>query len=249
MDNILSAAQKSGTVKRIVFTQAGAAMVHPDDGDHLGTAMDIAFNEYTPVDPRLLPLGPPLASSHHAYCAAKAQCMTRLQQLRTTGTAFCSIAQVIPGTVMGPSELISTKAEAKMKMDRMSRALLFNDPKPRYLFGFVHVEDCAKVHVEALDEAKVSEEEIPNWFVAAASSDKSRNGKETWREAGDVVATLFKNEVDDGMFTVGRGNMPINMPYYVDSTFTETKLLSGAQMRTLTDCIKEVAGWYKNLAD
>jgi hypothetical protein len=40
MKNILSAAEKVGTVRRIVFTQAGAALVNPDDGDTLGTGME-----------------------------------------------------------------------------------------------------------------------------------------------------------------------------------------------------------------
>lgn len=40
MENILSAAKKSGTVRRVVFTQAGAALVNPEDGDTLGNKMD-----------------------------------------------------------------------------------------------------------------------------------------------------------------------------------------------------------------
>ncbi|KAJ4298203.1 hypothetical protein N0V90_006102 [Kalmusia sp. IMI 367209] len=44
METILSAAEKSGTVRRIVFTQAGAALVHPDDGDTLGTEMQLVLN-------------------------------------------------------------------------------------------------------------------------------------------------------------------------------------------------------------
>jgi hypothetical protein len=44
MENILSAATKAGTVRRIVFTQAGAALVNPDDGDTLGVAMDKILN-------------------------------------------------------------------------------------------------------------------------------------------------------------------------------------------------------------
>lgn len=249
MDNIISASRKSGTVKRIVFTQAGAAMVHPGDGDTLGTAMDIPLNEHTPVDPRLLSLKPPLASVHHAYCAAKAQCMNNLKALRSSSDKPCSVVQIIPGTVMGPSELVTTRSEARKKMDRMSRALLFNESKPRYLFGFVHVEDCAKVHVEALDDAKLSEGILPDWLIAAAPSEKLKNGEEIWREAGDVVSDNFPKEIDSGLFTVGRDNMPMNMPYYVASGFTETALLGGARFRGVNECIREVAEWYTNLKD
>lgn len=247
MQNIISAAEKSGTVKRIVFTQAGAAMVHPDDGDTLGTDMNIPLNESTSVHQGLLSLTPPLASSHHAYCAAKAQCMTTLKELRASGKAPASIVQVIPGTVMGPSELVSTRSEARKRMDRMSRALLFNEPKPRYLFGFVHVQDCARVHVEALDELKVPDDKIPDWYIAAGCGDKSKTGSDIWKEAGDIVQKNSSNEVAGGMFTVGRDNMPINMPYYVDSTLTEARLFDQDKLRGLNECIQEVAEWYKSL--
>ncbi|KAF2448273.1 NAD(P)-binding protein [Karstenula rhodostoma CBS 690.94] len=247
MQNILSAAEKLYTVKRIVFTQAGAAMVHPDDGDTLGTAMDIALNEYTPVHPGLLNLTPPLASPHHAYCAAKAQCMTTLKNLRASGKVPFSIVQIIPGTVMGLSELVSAKTDGRKHMDRMSRALLFNEPKPRYAFGFVNVGDCAKIHVEALDEVKVPYDEVPDWFIAAGSSDPSKGGEATWKEAGDLIESTFQDKVASGLFTVGRHNVPINMPYYVDSALTETKLLRHEKFKGLNECVNEVAEWYRGL--
>jgi nucleoside-diphosphate-sugar epimerase len=248
MQNIISAAKKLSTVRRIVFTQAGAAMVHSQDGDTLGTDMDVALDEYTAVHPGLLSLAPPLASAHHAYCAAKAQCMTTLKNLRSSGKLPFSIVQVIPGTVMGPSELVSTKTDARKHMDRMSRALLFNEPKPRYAFGFVHVEDCAGVHVEALDEVRVPDAGIPDWFIAAGSSDQSKSGKRVWKEAGDSIESTFKNEVASGLFTVGRDNVPTNMPYYVDSASTETKLLRHGKFKCLKECVKDVAEWYRGLA-
>ncbi|KAJ4298204.1 hypothetical protein N0V90_006103 [Kalmusia sp. IMI 367209] len=174
--------------------------------------------------------------------------MAYLKDLHTSRRAPFSIVQVIPGTVMGSSELVSTTAQARAKMDRMSRALLFNDPKPRYLFGFVHVEDCARVHVEALDEVKVPDDEIPDWFIAASSSEKAKSGAQVWKEAGDVIEDAFQNEVASGLFTIGRNNMPINMPYYVDSTWTETRLFGDDKFRSLSDCMEEVGKWYRALA-
>ena len=44
MDNVLEAAKKAGTVRRVVFTQAGAALVNPDDGDTLGTDMKLVLD-------------------------------------------------------------------------------------------------------------------------------------------------------------------------------------------------------------
>ena len=42
--NLISAAEKSGSVRRIVFTQAGAGLVDSEDGDTLGTKMDMILN-------------------------------------------------------------------------------------------------------------------------------------------------------------------------------------------------------------
>jgi nucleoside-diphosphate-sugar epimerase len=47
MKNILSAAKRAGTVRRIVFTQAGAALVNPDDGT-LGNKMEKTLNGMSP---------------------------------------------------------------------------------------------------------------------------------------------------------------------------------------------------------
>lgn len=175
--------------------------------------------------------------------------MTHLKSLRVSENLPFSVVQVIPGTVIGPSELVTTASEALQRMDRMSKALLFDGMKPRYAFGFVHVEDCARVHIEALDEEKVPEGEIPDWFIAAALTEMGKNGAEMWGEVGDAVEKEFPQEVGSGEFKVGRDKMPINMPFSVDSRLTERMLLGGGKFRSLADCVKEVAHWYKTLAE
>jgi nucleoside-diphosphate-sugar epimerase len=159
--------------------------------------------------------------------------------------------QVIPGTVIGPSELITTSQEAKEKMDRMSKALLFNAPKPRYLFGLVHVEDCAAAHVNALDEDMVSDEELKkvDWLVAAGTSEAEKNGEEVWREVAEMVDREFRDEVERGVFEVGWDRVPINVPYRVDSKRTEGMVLGGKAMRGFAECVRQVAGWYSGLLE
>ncbi|KAF2864726.1 hypothetical protein BDV95DRAFT_613265 [Massariosphaeria phaeospora] len=247
MENILSAAKKSASVKRIVFTQAGAGLVSPDDGDTLGNRMERVLDEYVEVNVHSASFRPPLSSPHHAYCGAKAYCMTYLNSLRINNELPFSIAQVIPGTVIGPSELVSSAKEAYAKMDRMSKALLFDETKARYAFGFVHVEDCARVHVEALEETRVRDHEIPNWFIAAATTDDGKDGNSVWREAGDMIEKEFPDEVKSGLFTVGRDNTPINMPFRVDSRKTQDMLFDGQKFRGLQECVEEVGSWYRSL--
>lgn len=160
-----------------------------------------------------------------------------------------SVVQVIPGTVIGPSELIDIASEAYDRMDRMSKALLFNDAKPRYAFGFVHVNDCAAVHVEALNEEKLPSNEIPRWLVAAASNEPDDTIANTWKSIGNMIEMEFPDQVKEGVFTVGKQNLPINMPYRVDSSWTERCLLQGRKFRKLEDCVREVGEWYADLEE
>ncbi|KAH5245962.1 hypothetical protein HBI52_166240 [Parastagonospora nodorum] len=247
--NVIEAAKKSGTVKRVVFTQAGAGLVDSEVGDTYGNSMEQILNEQVKVNEASLTYHPPLKSAHQAYCAAKSQCMKYLNDLQLSKTLPFSIAQVIPGTVIGPSEFVTTRSQALKHIDRQTKALLFDDMKPRYAFGFVHVRECAAIHVNALDEEKWRSDDLPAWYIAAATSERGIDGERIWARAVEMVERDFANEVKEGVFKVGRSKVPINMPYRVDSAETEKRLLSGVPMKGLKECVKEVAEWYVSLKD
>ena len=248
MKNVLASAKASGTVKRIVFTQAGAGLVDSEVGDTYGRGMTQILDEHVKVNPASLKYEPPLNSSHQAYCAAKAQCMEYLDQLRLSGTMPFSIVQVIPGTVIGTSEFVKTADEARKQMDRQTRALIFDDNTPRYAFGFVHVNDCAKVHIEALDEEKVPSKDILPRFIAAATTEEGLDGDQVWSRAVRMVENTLAHGIQKGFFTVGKERTPINIPYRVDSGMTQKMLMNGEKIRGLEESVSEVAGWYAQLA-
>lgn len=247
MKNVLSSSKSSGTVKRIVFTQAGAGLVDSEVGDTYGRGMSQVLDEQVKVNTESLTYQPPLSSPHQAYCAAKAQCIDYLDQLRLSKTMPFSIVQVIPGTVIGPSEFVKTAEEAKRYMDRQTRALIFDDNTPRYAFGFVHVQDCARVHIEALDDAKVPHSDVPPRFVAAATTEDGMDGDQIWMRAANMIESDFASQVETGIFKVGRERTPTNMPYRVNSRMTEELLLGGDVIRGLGDSVKDVARWYVEL--
>jgi nucleoside-diphosphate-sugar epimerase len=248
MKNVLLSAKASGTVKRIVFTQAGAGLVDSEVGDTYGREMEGTLDEYVQVNAASLTYRPPLKSAHQVYCAAKAQCMEYLLQLRKSNTMPFSIVQVIPGTVIGTSEFVKTAEDARKHMDRQTRALVFDDNMPRYAFGFVHVQDCARVHIEALDETKVQNDDLPRTFVAAATTEEGLNGKQVWSKAVKMIESEFSHEIEEGVFRVGRERIPVNIPYRVDSRLTEKMLLGGQAIRGLEESVREVAEWYTQLA-
>lgn len=247
MKNVVASAKRSGTVKRIVFTQAGAGLVDSEVGDTYGRGMEKVLDENVKVNAESLTYLPPLRSPHQAYCAAKAQCIDYLDRLRLDKTLSFSIAQVIPGTVIGKSEFVKTAEEAKQQMDRQTRALIFDDNTPRYAFGFVHVEDCARVHIEALDLNKVPDADLPSRYIAAASTEADLDGSQIWKKAKSMVESRFASEIEKGLFIVGTNRTPTNMPYRVDSQKTEKMLLDGKAIRGLDESAIEVAGWYAQL--
>ncbi|KZM23558.1 uncharacterized protein EKO05_0011230 [Ascochyta rabiei] len=249
MNNVLSSAKLSGTVRRIVFTQAGAGLVDSEVGDTYGRGMTQILNEHVRVNAASLTYQPPLSSAHQAYCASKAQCMDYLDNLRRSRAMPFSIVQVIPGTVIGTSEFVKTAEEARMHMDRQTRALLFDDNTPRYAFGFVHVQDCARVHVEALDEEKVKDADIPPRFVAAATTEEGLDGERVWSKAVRMIESEFASEIESDVFALGRERTPTNMPYRVDSRTTEKMLLGGEVIKGLEESVKEVARWYARFVE
>ena len=175
--------------------------------------------------------------------------MKFLNDLQLSKNLSFSIAQVIPGTVIGPSEFDTTRSQALKHIDRQTKALLFDDMKPRYAFGFVHVRECAAIHINALDETKWRSDDLPAWYIAAATSEERAAGETVWAKAAEMVERDFAKEVKEGVFKVGRSKVPINMPYRVDSSETEKRLLSGLPMRGFEECVKEVAEWYLSLSD
>jgi nucleoside-diphosphate-sugar epimerase len=172
--------------------------------------------------------------------------MTYLADLQAARKLPFSIAQIIPGTVIGPSEFCTTSEQARAHLDRQSKALLFDDVAPRYAFGFVHVQDCARIHIEALDERNKSED-LPKWYVAAGTVEEGIDGEELWNNVADMIERDFGDEVSTGVFKVGRNRVPINMPFRADSRVTEKMLLNGARIRGLENSVKEVAQWYIEL--
>lgn len=247
MKNVLLSAETTGTVKRIVFTQAGAGLVDSEVGDAYGRGMTKVLNEHVKADAASVTYQPPLVSAHQAYCAAKAQCMDYLEQLRQSNTMPFVIVQVIPGTVIGSSDLVNTAEEARKHMDRQTRALIFDDNTPRYAFGFIHVQDCAKVHIEALDEEKVKDDDVPFAYIAAATTESGLEGEEVWSKAIRMIKEAFPAEIANGVFKVGAKRTPINMPYRVDSRLTERMLLGGQAIRGLEESARYVADWYAQL--
>lgn len=111
------------------------------------------------------------------------------------------------------------------------------------------MSDCARVHVEALDEKVVRKRDLGKmkWLIAASSSEPGDDGARMWNRACDMVERDFGDEVKSGVFRVGRNKVPVNMPFRVEAGVTEGLVCNGERFRGLEECVGEVAGWYLRL--
>jgi hypothetical protein len=183
--------------------------------------------------------------------------MTEILALRSSPTwpQHIKLIQVIPGTVIGPSLLYTSPAEAKGHMDRFTLSLLFApQPVARFCFGTVSVRDCADVHVAALDPAKFSDESLDKvkFLVAAASTPKDSVGKvkpaqQIWKDVAMRLRKAFEKDAENDTFRIS-DQIPENMPFEVQSVWTENRVWDG--QRKFTDfgtSVEEVGKWYLTL--
>ncbi|KAK3949712.1 hypothetical protein QBC32DRAFT_348358 [Pseudoneurospora amorphoporcata] len=178
--NILGAAEQSGTVRRIVFTSSIAAMVPISQ-------MEGKEKREQPVVPedRISVDQGPYASEFAAYAASKCRALQVAEEYMARERPFFDAVYIHPGFVLGANTAATTERQAMKGTNSMLAALLLGHGLGVYAGVSVHVEDVARVHVEALspyilggqsfilgeqvrwtDAIDIAEEEFPGLFAS-----------------------------------------------------------------------------------
>ncbi|KAF2643713.1 NAD dependent epimerase/dehydratase family protein [Massarina eburnea CBS 473.64] len=184
MMNILEAAEKEESVKRVVYTSSQTACVQHEAGKkyHIDSS---SWNEESKAA-WTLPITPDFPRSYINYCAKKTEAEQRAYKWVEEKKPHFTFNSVVPnvnlGTVVRPDAtgFISASGLLKMLWDGVTAFTDLLAP-----MWYVDVEDTALLHVAALTEADVQSERL---FAFA--------GKYTYNE----ILAIFRKECPDRKF-------------------------------------------------
>jgi nucleoside-diphosphate-sugar epimerase len=142
--NVLNAANKSATVKRVVLTSSVAA-VHGDNID----MKELGVKEFTEEH-----FNTTSSLKHQPYSFSKVQAEKEAWKIHSEQDKW-SLVVINPSFVMGPSLTGRSNSESLQLMkDLLSGKYRFGAPE--LYFGFVDVRDVAKAHVLALENENLT---------------------------------------------------------------------------------------------
>jgi len=168
----LEAAQKSGTVKRVVITSSAVAIIPPSillPSDDPPSTLTISGND------RLPEIEPPFANAFVAYIASKIAALEASDKFVKEQSPEFDVVNIQPPYVIGRN----IHATAKDQLIEGSNSAFLtvltgqSDPNgPPELGMSVHVDDVALLHVLALDQSKVKKAEtgVENLYISQSRS-------------------------------------------------------------------------------
>jgi nucleoside-diphosphate-sugar epimerase len=230
--NILEAAKKAGSVKRVVITSSIVAIVAWKDFTS-GETKSTAFNEKsrTPFVPE------PYSSTFEAYSASKVAALNETEKWleREAKSISFDIVNIFPGFVIGRDELTIDAADA-LRGTNMVVLGPVTGAELSYTPGVsVHVRDVATAHVKSLDP------KIPGnqgYLLASGGLKGTR-----WEEAFEIVARHFPDAVRSG--TLPNNGKILSVPQSIDASVSQTVL--GFQYSGFEEQVKDVVEHYLEL--
>ncbi|KAB8356331.1 hypothetical protein FH972_023915 [Carpinus fangiana] len=222
---VLEAAEKAGTVEKIVVTSSVASILPPSvlGGDDK-SIYDANNRVATPPGP--------FEDSFPAYVASKIAALNEAEAWYKKHTPKFSLIHIHPGVILGPDALVNDIDELLAGgTNPWLIGAATGSPEPR-LAGTVHVNDVAKVHIDALQPQIKGLQS----FGASISTN--------WRELEGIVAKDFPEAVKNGTFKIHPDFQvkPIN----IDSSATEKAF--GFKFITFEEQAKDVLQTYLTIS-
>lgn len=227
--NILEAAKKAGTVKRVVITSSVIAIVSFEDFTS-GKSGGTTFNEKSRA--KFAP--EPYGNVFEAYGASKVAAQNEADAWleREKGGIGFEVVHIFSALVLGKNEMVKTVEDAHRGTNEYLLGPLTGTdvgptPKPS-----VHLRDVALAHVKSLDPKVPGNQ---GYLLVSRGV-----GGSPWNQAWDVAKRDFKDAVDAGTL-VGVGNID-DVPVNYDMSASEEAL--GFQFRSFEEQVQDVLGHY-----
>ncbi|KAF2101525.1 NAD(P)-binding protein [Rhizodiscina lignyota] len=230
--NILDAAKKERSVKRVVITSS-----------LFGTIPWSAFSDPEPhekvysVEPTPNPTARPFKDEVEAYAASKAYALNATNDWIADSHPYFDINNIMPAFVIGKNELeTASKGYYSSGTNPLVMGILVGADNPRPLTGtLVHLWDVAQAHVRALDPSIAGGQSFALNTGGLKGSD--------YNDAKEVVKRDYPEAVEKGMLKP-TGKM-ITRPLKYDASKTEEVL--GFKFRSFDDLVHSMVDGYLEL--
>ncbi|KAL8404377.1 hypothetical protein RB594_009286 [Gaeumannomyces avenae] len=205
--SMLEAAQRAGTVRRVVITSSIVSLVPVDRME--GTT---AAENTTPVRPcdRVPFPDEPYTSEFAAYAASKVASLSRAEAWVARERPAFDVVYLHPSFVLGRNDAATTPAQAVRGTNAVVLAMLLGKRFGPYAGATVHVDDVAAAHVIALERDRV-----PGNRSYVLSDPRPT----TWNDARDIARRRFPDAVESRLL-VAKGSVDTT-PLPVDASLTE----------------------------
>ena len=224
---MLQAASRSGTVRRVVITSSIVALVPFAE-------LEGAVPRRAPVRPvdRVDPPTEPFDSEFAAYAASKAAALVHAEAWAARERPAFDIVHLHPSFVLGDNDGAAAPADALRGTNGLVLALLLGKRFGPYIGASVHVDDVARAHVRALNVAAVPGNQ--SYILSQPTR---------WNDAKGIVRRAFPAAVETRVL-VARGNIgSVELP--VDTSLTE--LVFGFRHISFEEQVKSVVGQFLEL--
>ena len=230
--NILKAAAKEPSVKRIVVTSSQTAIIPWEevmavDNDHVYTAEESAPD----------PSGP-YTSFFEAYAAAKVKALNATREYVRTEKPTFDVINIMPVFIVGKNELITDAKDILNGTNQFPFAPILGQHASMPSTGAVnHLDDVAKVHILSLNP-KV--EGNQDFGIQAGGTEGI-----VWDDGIEIVKRRFPEAVKDGRLPAN-GSQPTKKIRF-DTSRTERVL--GIKFQSFEDALVSVTEHYLELLE
>jgi nucleoside-diphosphate-sugar epimerase len=225
---ILTAAQKTGSVRRVIITSSVVAIIPWKDFS--SGKSETVFDELNRV-----PTPSNYESVFEAYAASKVASLNETEAwIRKEKPPF-DVIFIFPGFVIGRDELITDIKEIFYGTNKEVLKPVTGGDDGYIPGASVHVDDVAKAHVLSLDPKIAGNQ----GFILSSGG----LGGTKWDESMEIVARTFPREVRSGVLP-NNGKI-VTMPVKIDESKTEKVL--GLKLLSFEEQVKNVVGHYLEL--
>jgi nucleoside-diphosphate-sugar epimerase len=222
--NILEAARKSRTVRRVVITSSITALIPFSEVN----GSQRCSTWISPTD--RIPFVPgPYANEFEAYAASKVAALQEAETWMATHNPSFDVVHLHPSFVEGRNDLALHTREVLKGTNAIVLSIAMGKQFDHSTMGStVHLEDVARVHVQALDEL------VPGNMSYILSQNTE------WEEVTEIVGREFPDAVEKGILP--NSGTARTHPVFIDSGLAEE--VFGFRHLGLEEQVRSVVGHY-----